>query len=621
MMLENNSTIASHQQESWSESYARRLKVVREKIYVYLNEPYRDTFDVSDNIVRLSSDAEGLNLALDYARLEADLLKNFEKEVEKAPVKSSVSRVEKDLCEDFKIESLPTSMKKYVEDICKTTDAHPIMVASSVLTMLSGFMGTRVYVPEGIYYQNLYPNLWMLNITKSGAFKSSALSKGSKIAYDYSRQVSDKVKEYYDDIKREIDPQKKHDLHKEMINISRRNPVLPNKITPEALLTLLDQGHGGTIMSNEFGGWLANLENSQHGDLKALFTELYDGYPYRYYTKSQGDFIINKPCFSINGVSNLPWIKEKIRPSDVESGFFARFLLYTPKYSVKNPDCMPEAPGTRQDVFMDENGLKGVLREIRKRHDMYGDIKLDVDSEARKYFKERHEEMYAIIQKQYPHLEERLTPYLKRWSPYMLKVATIMQMVENPRATEIGLAAFQGARSIIWPAIMSTIDLFENHLGMSDHQDKCLKVQRFIEDKYFITEKPLTRQAICASEVLTGGSKEYTEVLTTLVDEGKLSFRAGPTINTNLYTPSKMQTKNTSMPTIKEKEPCSTYKSEEYSADSIERDWKLLSSIEKLDFYKGVKNGRPIDERLQTSSEQTICSTGQAGGTPTTAIG
>ncbi len=608
-MTNHYSSNKDNHQESWVDNLNSKLKVVREKIYAYLNEPYQEVFDVSENIVKLSSDAKGLNLALDYARLEADLVKHTRDDkssyVEEKINKSSdvAGKRSKDLCEDFKVESMPSVMRKYVEDICKTTDAHPIMVASSVLTMLSGFMGTRVYVPNGVYWQDLYPNLWMLNITKSGSFKSSALSKGSKIAYDYSDKVSGIVGRYYEEMKNELDQTKKNNIHKKMVNVSIKSPVLPNKVTPEALLALLSQGHHGTIMSNEFGGWLANLENSQNGDLKALFTELYDGYSYRYYTKTQGDCYIKKPCFSINGVSNLPWIKEKIKPSDVESGFFARFLLYTPQFSTNVPGPLPEAKGTRKDVFMDESGIKNFLRDLKIRHDKEGDIRLDIDDDARQYFSDCHYEMWGIIKKDKPNLEEMLTPYLKRWSPYMVKIATIMQMVENPGSTHIGLAAMKGARSMVWPAIMSTIDLFENHLGMSDHQDKCKKVLKFMEDKYFVTEAPLTRQSICASEVLTGGSKDYTEVLNTLVDEGKISFRAGPTINTNMYTPLRIATRSNPLPSEEskialKKIPIVVEEIEEYSAEAIERDYKMLRSLKNIDFVMGIGNGSTFDERL-----------------------
>lgn len=596
-------TNANLNQESWVEVYEAKLKVVREKIYAYLNEPYKDTFDVAENIVRLSSDAQGLNLALDYSRLESEMEKQHNAQrddisrqsLEKQSINEdglgsrsgdvqevTVSKKDKDLCEDFKVESLPSVMRRYVEDICKTTEAHPIMVASSVLTMMSGFLGTRVLVPEGAYYQDLYPNLWMLNITKSGSFKSSALSKGSKIAYDYSKEVSLKVKQYYEEIKLETDPKRKQELHNEMVKVSRRNPILPNKITPEALLSLLDQGHGGTIMSNEFGGWLANLENSQSGDLKALFTELYDGHPYRYYTKSQGDFIIEKPCFSINGVSNLPWIKEKIKPTDVESGFFARFLLYTPKYSVNAPEYIPECFGSNDTA--DGSGLKRILKEVRLRHDRAGDIKLRLNDEAKEFGKQMHKDMYKMVWEDKPSLKDRLTPYLKRWSPYTIKLGIIFQMIIDPQSTHIGLEAMKAAKSMLWPAICSTIDLFENHLGMSDHQDKCLKLYRFIDNKFSVNEQPLTRQAICASEVLTGGSKEYTEVLTTLVDEGKLIFRQGVSINTGTYRPNGPTRENMfpDEPSPVINKPVKMHKKEEYSAESIERDYKMLSSLKNL---------------------------------------
>jgi hypothetical protein len=43
-------------------------------------------------------------------------------------------------------------------------------------------MKKRYFIPEGNYFQKLYPNLWMLTIAPSGNFKTTALKKGGRLA-------------------------------------------------------------------------------------------------------------------------------------------------------------------------------------------------------------------------------------------------------------------------------------------------------------------------------------------------------------------------------------------------------------------------------------------------------
>src|SRR5690606_9965591 len=47
------------------------------------------------------------------------------------------------------------------------------------------------------------------------------------------------------------------------------------------------------------------------------------------------------PYISICGVSTMPWIRNNLKPSDVPSGFFARFLIFVPPYQEGIPSAFP----------------------------------------------------------------------------------------------------------------------------------------------------------------------------------------------------------------------------------------------------------------------------------------
>lgn len=417
-------------------------------------------------------------------------------------------------CEDFKLSSLPIPLREYLAILCKTTSAHPIMVTASVLTMVSAFIGTKIFIPDGEYFQNLYGNLWILCIAKSGQFKTTALNKGAKISYDRQAQVFRAIKEIQSTLPSD-------EIEKQILNKSRENIVLPTKITAEAFLEYLGQGHQGAIYASEFGGWLQNLDKSHNNDFKAILTEFYDVPTYyRYKTKTQGDCIIETPYISICGVSTMPWIISNLKPSDVPSGFFARFLIFVPPYQDDIPNAFPLH---LESHYIDEE--KKFQLFIEKILENVGEYRpFHLTESARELIEKFHKYIYSMPKKYSNRAEEILQPYLKRWSPYLIKLSMITQLFIDPETNLIGNAAVLSAMSILIPAMKSTAILFEGELGESDHQRKCRIIFELICKKTKETAKPIKRQTILSSKKLDGGGKDYDYVLQTLIDQGKIGY-------------------------------------------------------------------------------------------------
>jgi putative DNA primase/helicase len=433
-------------------------------------------------------------------------------------------------CATFSPNLLPPILCDYINSICATTRAHPIMVTSAVLGMISAFIGRRVFISEDKYFQVLYPNIWMINITYSGQFKSTALNKGAKLALERSREVSELTKSLRKELQLESDAKKIKDIKERIVEISLRDVVLPTKVTTEALLEHLGQGHSGVILPSEFGGWLLNLEKSYNGDLKALLTELYDApRSYRYKTITRGDFILNEPYISICGVSTLAWLKAHIRPEDFASGFFARFLIFVPPHEYEIPPALP----TRQNTsdLKSEQALRDVLQNM----DSFYSYSLS--NNAERAFECLHKDIYKITHSYSDKCREILEPHLKRWSPCLLKLAMIMQLFTDPKSKEIGVEALNSAYAILLPAIKSTALLIEGELGESAHQRKCRKVYEWICKTVKSTGLPIRRQCLFSSRQLDGGGKEYDYVLTTLIEQGKILCEETIKKNDWLYKP------------------------------------------------------------------------------------
>ena len=419
-----------------------------------------------------------------------------------------------DPCKSFKLSNLPAVLREYISAIQKTTSAHPLMITSSVFTMVSAYLGTKVYIPEGEYFQNLYPNLWMLCIAKSGQFKTTALNKGASIAYKRQTRIFSAIKEMRDNMQDD-----ETSIEKAVILKSLENVVLPTKMTAEGFLEYVAQGHEGAIYTSEFGAWLQNFDKSHNNDFKAIMTEIYDVPPcYRYRTRTQGDSILERPFVSICGVSTISWVHSNIKPNDVPSGFFARFLLITPPFEDKIP---PALPSRKVDDYEEREAhfnasLDNILRCV-------GDERTFILSqEAKNAFYKYHLLIYCVPRICSDTIGEFLQPYLKRWSPTLLKIAMIIQLFLDPETDEISAEAIHQAFHVLNTAIKSTIGLFEGELGESSYQRKCRLLFDWLKRRMNKEQKPVKRQAILASKQLNGGVKQYDTILQDLIEQGKL---------------------------------------------------------------------------------------------------
>lgn len=416
-------------------------------------------------------------------------------------------------CANFSTKDLPEPLREYIDWICCDSDAHPIMITTSVLGSISGIIKKRMFIPKGEYFQTLYANLWILNLYKSGGFKTTAMENGANIARQISKEALHEMKKIEEELRKgmiskEIAAQKK-------LEDSLKDVILPNKITAEALLQHLSVGHSGVILTGEFGAWLQNMEKMHNTDLKAIFTELYDVPPsYRYKTKTQGDHILENPYFSIYGVSTLAWLKENLKPNDVTSGFFARFLLFAPPHYECIPQALPKAKAS-VDITV-ELRVKRILENMAERYEY------KLTSSAKSVFESAHGALYSMSKSYSERCQDILDPYLKRWSPSILKLAMIMRLFEDPTSQEISDTAINAAMAVVLPAIKSTAQLFEGELGESEHQRKCRLILKWIH-KRIQKEKDPTWAALISSEILDGGSTMYEYPMKTLVEGGQVN--------------------------------------------------------------------------------------------------
>ena len=445
---------------------------------------------------------------------------------------------EEDPCEDFDAARLPEPLRDYISSLCETTDAHPIMITTSVLATASAFFGTKVFISKDDYYQDLYPNMWFLCVAKSGQFKTTALNAGAEIALEQQARIFKKMKQLQHEIEVTPDGTHKLSLIEDRLHESRNNVVLPTKLTGEALIRHMSRGHHGVIYASEFGAWLQNLAKTHNNDLKGILTDLFDvPTSWRNLTKTQGDDILEKPFISLCGCCTVEWLQKTLEDDDVAIGFFARFLIFTPPHTNGITEGLPSPDkGAR---LLAKAKFEAILRNILA--DIGETRQFRLSQEAQRLFNNKdgnkglHQKIQLSIQSYDDKSQEILAPYGKRWSPYLLKLSMIMQLFYDPKSTEISPQALAAASAILFPAIKSTAYLFKGTLGESDFQRKCRTLLEFICKKTKETGKPVERKMISASRKLKGGVKEYDSVLNTLIDEGKVIYEEKKPKNQSLY--------------------------------------------------------------------------------------
>lgn len=325
---------------------------------------------------------------------------------------------------------------------------------------------------------------------------------------------SDIIKKIPEDVLR------KH--QKKISKIKRKNPILPSRVTTEYLMHHLSLGYQGMIMASELGEWLRTMEKSHNGDLKQTFTNFYDcDMTYTYCTKHSGSYVIENPFVTINAVSTIDWVKSNINSEDIFSGFFARFLLFAPPASDVIPPSLP-TNGKQQVDKESESYMRRVLREIEDYREQ--EIRFSLSDQSRVQFDILHSSLYHMVKNNADYgdkCQKFLEPYLKRWSPYLLKLAMIFNVIENPKSQQISVSSLKAATEIIKVAIKSTAKLFQKELGESENQRK----QRIVFE-WFVSrtkaKKPTLFKNLVRSKILEGSNKEYEGVLETLQASGSI---------------------------------------------------------------------------------------------------
>jgi predicted transcriptional regulator len=206
---------------------------------------------------------------------------------------------------------------------------------TATVTALSGAVGKNAFIniTDSL---TIYLNVWSVLIGPSSVMrKTTAINECKKELQRINDTAYNEYKNLYASYCSELEEAKSNKIKFEKPIPLRKYFIFPNDSTIESLTDILSYSDKGLLVHSEFGSLLAQLNRSYSGDSKQFLTHIYDvPDTYEVSRATKNNILIQKPFLSILAASTIDWVKENSSPSDLRTGFLARFL-----YSIRNkPD-------------------------------------------------------------------------------------------------------------------------------------------------------------------------------------------------------------------------------------------------------------------------------------------
>jgi hypothetical protein len=259
-----------------------------------------------------------------------------------------------------------------------STDAPGSFLHAGAISTLSSILAPHTFFQFGS--QRLRPNLFILMIAKSSAFRKSEGIRWSR------RVLSDIDGDY----------------------------ILPSTGSPEGLIESLKVKTDGIMAFDEFARFLARSKKDFASDLPQFLCELADCSPIRERRREGGLQAINEPVVSLIGASAPGPLYEYLGAKDCASGLLPRFLLIEAleRDVARQPFPKPMDLTTRAGHILT---LKSIAQDFKTR----GEREFVFTDEARDLFVNFDAELHATD------VPELLSPFVERACPMTLKLACI----------------------------------------------------------------------------------------------------------------------------------------------------------------------------------------------------
>lgn len=431
----------------------------------------------------------------------------------------------------FDLDSMPKILRDCTMEICSSSAAQPLLVFSALLAVTSAVINKNYCIEKGEHaFRKLYPNLWIIGVAGSGEFKSTAVEEATAILIDKQTAIMRNIKEIKVELEKAQKIKDEESIKKctqDILNLSNKALLFPEKCTYEALIHLLGQGRKGLMVQDEFGAFIQEIVQTKGASQLGFLTKIYD-VPriLEKATKFSGNDCLEHPYVSILGVTTAEWLKKGFKEEDVAGGFYPRFLMFKfPKSKVRPPSlpCMK----IRSITTKARDAFTSAIDEQKITEKSF-----TLSPEAEICYNSIFNQIYDEIEASDNGKKDLLLKFLPRWGVYILKVSMLFQHFENPKQIEIDKPIIEKAYIYVRCAMLSTLQIMDSNLLFTPFQQKCDDVLKFIAEETkenFKIAKIDKTQELCVSKRKVARKfkfpvKELEEVLQFLEERGSIEI-------------------------------------------------------------------------------------------------
>jgi Protein of unknown function (DUF3987) len=409
---------------------------------------------------------------------------------------------------EFPLDVFPRKFKKLINDYNKSLNFPIDYTGTAILVAVSTVVGTtaKIKVKNGWHE---YPSVWSCLIGNAGANKTHPINNTfSPLKFNDKINHNDFEKRYrdYEDYKKLTKEEK--DLIPKVTEPKLTKSILTN-FTPEVLHKILSQNpRGCTILSDEMLTFFEGMNNYSKGDQIGAYLSFWSNQPTTIDRISNPmPLLISHPYLSIIGGLQPRMLSSAFPIQKLNNGFYQRFLFAFPDGGLKQPinenelnnSVFEEYKAFIADYYFN-NEVSETDRGLNSRIFMW-------TPEAKDFFYQWQKENCDLVN-QYPNTIKG--EIASKFDIHFVRLALLLQIMENPKSTEIELTAVIGAKKLCnyyLHCSFKTLDVIQNPL---EYSQTLVENKKRLYDK--LNEEFTTAEAIALGlefDVLERRVKEF----------------------------------------------------------------------------------------------------------------
>jgi hypothetical protein len=345
----------------------------------------------------------------------------------------------------FPIDAFPELFRDLITELNETQNFPNDYTGTAILTAIATAIGTSAKVKvKGTWHE--LPALYTSLIGNAGANKTHPVKLLFEVFNEIDNDAINKYKILYNEFEEYQSISKKtKDLTPKIDRPILIKTLLTN-FTPEILNQRLnDNVKGCTVLSDELSTFLEGMNNYSKSDQTSVYLSFWSNQPTSIDRVGNPiPLFIKHPYLSIIGGLQPRMLKQGFPIQKTNNGFLQRFLFAFPNTSLKhaiNDNEFNTNLLNRYNEFI-KNYIKENPVKINEENGQINSKVFYWSADAKAYFYKWQKENCDLVNNNQNTLKGEI---ISKYDNHFIRLALILQIMENQNTYEIGLNAVKGA--------------------------------------------------------------------------------------------------------------------------------------------------------------------------------